>query len=158
VGELEGRAEQLLVADQVVRRQDDHDLVVGPVDGGGREGDRRRGVAAGGLDDEPDARLLLLHDRAVAAVRDAIDVIGADERLDAPDGPLEEGLVAEQGQKGLGAIWPAQRPQAGPAAARQDDDVHRPHSRAGRRPRCPAGSAGPCERVAVEPGPAPRPR
>ena len=106
-----------------------------------REGDRRGRVPTVRLDDQPDVRDLIADELAVAPIRDAEDVVLADERRDPAHGPLEEGLVAEERQEGLRALRPAERPEPGPASAGQDHDVHGRAILGRRRPARPADRA-----------------
>ena len=100
------------------------DSAVVEVDRRRREGDRRGRIPTGRLDDQPDAGLLLLDQRCIPLIRDAEDVTGADDRADAPDGSLEERLVAEQRQEGFRPLRPGDGAEPRAAAAGQDDDVH----------------------------------
>ena len=76
------------------------------------------------LDHDAHARCLLADDALVAPVGDDRDVVG--QAGQALDRPLQEGALAEQRQERLGALGAAQRVQAGPAAAGQDDGIHAP--------------------------------
>ena len=117
-------AEAVLVDDPVVRRQDDHDVIIRTVDDRTGEGDRRSGVPAGRLDDQPDVRDLIADQLAVAPVRHAEDVRLVGQRQDPPHGVLKERPIVDERQEGLRALLPAEGPQSGPATAGEDDDVH----------------------------------
>ena len=123
-GDRHDVAELVLALDPLVGREDEHDLVVGPVDERRRQGDRRRGVPAAGLDDEPNVRDLVADELAVAPLRHAIDVALADERGDPAHSPLEERLVTEKREEGLRSLGSAERPEPGPATTGQDHGVH----------------------------------
>ena len=71
-----------------------------------------------------DVRGLLADDPLVAAIGDDRDVVG--QAGQALDRPLQQGALAEQWQERLGALGAAQRVEAGPAAAGQDDGIHAP--------------------------------
>ena len=71
-----------------------------------------------------DVRRLLADESLVAPVGDHRDVVG--QAGQALDRPLQEGALAEQRQERLGALGAAQRVEAGPAAAGQDDGIHAP--------------------------------
>ena len=92
----------------MVGRQDDHDVVGRPLDGGRRVGDRGRGVPAGGLAEHVgriELGQLLEHKRGIASIGDHHDVAGTHERW---DDPLERGAeqrpVAEEPQERLRPI------------------------------------------------------
>ena len=115
-------AEDRLALDGLVGGQDDHDLVVGPVDHERGQGDRGRRVPPERLDHHADAGRLLEHDVPVAAVGDDRDVVG--QAGQPVDGSLQERPFTEQRQEGLRALWAAQRVESGPTATGQDHGVH----------------------------------
>ena len=118
------RAKERFVDHPVVRGKDEHDFIVVSVDRSGCERDRRSRVLGGRLDDESCSWNLALNEVAVAPIGDAEDVVGSDQILHPGDRPLDQRFVVDQGQEGLWAVRPAEGPQAGPATAGQDDNVH----------------------------------
>ncbi len=116
--------ECVLLLDRLIGRQDKHDLLVWSVDRGRREGDRSGGVLSGRLDDQPNVGGLVPDELTVPTIGHAVDVVVTDERRDPAHGPLEERLVGEEREEGLGALRPAERPEPGPATAGEDHDIH----------------------------------
>ena len=116
-------------AHQVVGRQDEHHVVVGAIEGGRRERDRRGRVAADGLGQEhvlAELRQLLADDAHVPAVGHDGDVPGGDELGHDPvPRPLQQRPIPDQGQERLGALRAGERPEAGASPAGEDDCVHR---------------------------------
>ncbi len=119
-----------LALDQMVGWQDQHDVVFPSIDDERGERDGRGRIAPGRLCDRLDAGQLFANKRDVVAIGDDVDIACADAQLRSADNPIERHLeerpIAEQGQEGLGSLGRGQRPEAGPAAARQDHDVHAP--------------------------------
>ena len=110
--------------DMGVGRDHEHDLVGRAIDRRGRQGDRRGGVPPHRLEQKSGVGHLVADEPLVAPIGDDRDVIG--QRAQAPVGRLEEGLLADEGQEGLGTLGATQRVEPGPAAAGHDDGIHAP--------------------------------
>ena len=131
-GSLDGRLESSQVAgpvaDGLVGRKDDHDLVVRAVDGlrGQRHGGR--GVAPDGLTQDVacgDARDRLADQVGVAHVGDDEDVGQLDEWREPRRGRRQQAAtVLQQRQERLGLAIAAERPESGAPSPGHDDGVH----------------------------------
>ncbi|MNZ48029.1 hypothetical protein D3C78_657630 [compost metagenome] len=128
-GQRQGLLEGLLVAQHMVGRKDQHQLVTAfghQLHGG--DGHRRRGIAAEGLQQhglglQADAVQLLLDDEAVILVGHQYGRLHAFE-AQALQGLLEQGLVAGEGEELLGILFARKRPEARAATAREDHGNH----------------------------------
>jgi hypothetical protein len=115
------------VADDVVGRQDDHRGVGVPVgEHGGGVGDAGRRVAADGLRQDVlvrDGRQLPLRLPHVAVVGHDEAALRWDEALQAGDGVLDEGAIAEDIEELLGALLATGGPEAAADAPGHDHGV-----------------------------------
>ncbi len=105
-----------------VRGDDEHDVVVGPIDGRRRQGDRGGRVATHRLEQEAGVRELVADDALESAVGHDRDVVG--QPAQPSRGRLDEGLVAQEWQERLGVLGAAQGVEPRPATAGHDHGVH----------------------------------
>ena len=105
--------------------QDEHDLVVGTIDGERREGDGGGGVATHRLEEDHRRGELIADEPLVAPVGHDRDVVGERPRAVATVA-WSSVSIAEQRQERLRALGSTQGMQPRPAAAGHDDGVHAP--------------------------------